>query len=186
MNSNIRALQKTADDVGISLELLWNDVRDEWHLAGNMNALWLPQGWREERILHTISFPEGWWIDVTATETLVAIRDEFAEGFPDMQQEIASRLTMSDVTGDDRLLTTTLASMLRDRVELDDGTLPLGIRFISKHGSPSGQSGHCWAYWARKQPGAKSSDVKVVASNEIPVTDKSLVAAAKFCKINIR
>ena len=144
-----RALKKTADAMGVPLEVLWSEIASEWHQAGNMHAMWLPQAWRKERLLHSVAFPRGWWIDITATETLTAIRNEFIGGFPDEQQEIADSLTISDVTGEDRLLTTTLASMLRDRVELDDGSLPLGIRFLSKHGNPAGQSGACWAHWLR-------------------------------------
>lgn len=49
-------------------------------------------------------------------------------------------MTLAHLTGDDRVLTTAIATALRDDVTLDDGTLPLGIRFLSKHGHPS--TGH--------------------------------------------
>lgn len=54
------------------------------------------------------------------------------------------QLTLGNVCGDDRALTTQLAQVIREAV-LDDGSLPLGINFPSKTAY-----GRCLAWWNRR------------------------------------
>lgn len=51
--------------------------------------------------------------------------------------------------GDKRAITALIAPRLRDTVTLFDGTQPLGVRFLSKHGHTPGNIGSSWAYWMR-------------------------------------
>ena len=74
-----RALQPVADAMGVTLDDLWRDVVDEWDEAGTMKARWLPRAFREGRSIFTLSFPPGWWIDITATETITAVHELFAD-----------------------------------------------------------------------------------------------------------
>ncbi|WP_130176588.1 hypothetical protein [Cryobacterium sp. SO1] len=145
-----RALQPVADFMGVPLYDLWYDIVAEWDGQGTMKASWLPRVFREGRELSTLSFPAGWWIDITATETIAALQDLFEDLWPTSDGIVNGPLTLAHLTGEDRVLTTAIAEMLREHVELDDGTLPLGIEFISKHGRPAYGSGQCWAHWMRE------------------------------------
>jgi hypothetical protein len=84
----------------------------------------------------------------------------------------AGQLTLGDVCGEDRDLTTALAQLIRDST-LDDDTLPLGIFFASKT-----RYGRCWAWWNRRaddglDPGSNdptqldSTNVHVSALDEL-------------------
>lgn len=90
--------------------------------------------WQMQRSLYRVTMPtEGWWVSVTSPPTL--------NGLSEMFQQM---ITIGDVTGPDRGLTTAIAQRVRDSI-LDDGSQPLGIRFMSKTGY-----GHCWAWWNRR------------------------------------
>jgi hypothetical protein len=169
-----RALQPLADFLEIPLENLWEQVVSEWDEAGTMKADWLPRVFREGRELYTLRFPTGWWIDFTATETLAAIQTIFSDSWPVEDGRLTEPLTLAHLTGDDRVLTTSIAAAVRDSVELDDGTLPLGIQYISKHGRPSGGDGWCWAYWMRDvDAGLKSPPRWSSARRSMPMPRRS-------------
>ncbi len=181
-----RALQPVADFMGIALDDMWNDIVAEWHEAGNMKASWLPQVFREGRGMYTLRFPEGWWIDVTAIETISALHELFDGTWPTSNGQIEEPLTLAHLTGDDRVLTTAIATELRENITLDDGTLPLGIQFVSKHGVPAGQTGQCWAYWMRSVDSGLDDATEVLASEGIELNDPDFVAAQEHCKIKSR
>src|SRR5699024_7506193 len=88
-------------------------------------------------------------ITIAATETIAALEDLLPQSWPTAEGPLEELLTLAHLTGEDRALTTAIATALRDEVTLDDGTLPLGIRFLSKHGHPAQGTGTCWAYWMR-------------------------------------
>lgn len=176
-----RALQPVADFMGVPLEDLWRDVVAEWDEQGTMRASWLPRVFREGRAVYTLSFPAGWWIDVTATETIATLND-----LSDEYELTSEPLTLSHITGDDRGLTTAIAQLLREHIELDDGTLPLGVEFISKHGRPTGSSGRCLAYWMREVDSGLDEPTRIVSSEPINEGDPDLKAAMGHCKIKSR
>ena len=181
-----RALQPVANFLGKPLDELWNQVVAEWDEAGNMKATWLPRAFREGRGLYSVRFPDGWWVDVGSIETICALNEVFEDGFPTASGERIEHLTLSHLTSDDRVLTTAIASALRDELELDDGSLPLGIRFTSSHGHPSGQSGGCWAYWMRATDSGLTEPATVDFETAIGVDDGDLRAAMAHCKIKMR
>lgn len=174
-----RALQPLADSLGVPLDTLWRDIVDEWDTSGTMKASWLPTSFRDGRALYTLSLPQGWWVDVTTTETIAALGDL-------LEDHLDEPLTMSHVSGEDRLLTTKIADVLRNDVTLDDGSLPRGIRFVSKHGSPSSGSGVCWAYWLREHDSGLAEPAQVINRQAIEETNTAFAAALQFCKIKTR
>lgn len=180
-----RALQSVATGLGISLDTLWNSVLDDWNAQGVMHPLWLPWVFRDGREISTLHFPSGWWIDINATETINALPDIFESVNPGTRAE-AESLTISDLTGEDRHLTTLIASILRENVQLDDATLPLGIEFTSKHGHPSGQSGTCWAYWMRSVDAGLPEPATALETIPIRADDADFVHAQTLCKIKSR
>ncbi|MDH6238207.1 hypothetical protein [Cryobacterium sp. CG_9.6] len=181
-----RALQPMADFLGVPLDDLWHDIVSEWDEHGTMKASWLPRAFREGRGLYTLNFPVGWWIDITATETIAAVHDLFDGQYPTVNSTSDEQLTLSHLTGEDRVLTTAIAGMLRENVELDDGTLPLGVQFISKHGKPAAGSGLCWAYWMREVDSGLAEPTTITASEPITDADPEFKAALAHCKIKSR
>jgi hypothetical protein len=45
----------------------------DWVQAGTMRARWLPWVWRDGRALYRLTYPPGWWVDITSTRTLAAL-----------------------------------------------------------------------------------------------------------------
>lgn len=179
-----RALQNDADFMGISLETLWRQVVEEWDEAGNMKARWLPRAFREGRAIYDLAYPAGWWVDITTIETINAITEQFSSS---EQFDVATGpLTLSQITGDDRSLTTSIAAWLREEVVLDDGSLPLGVRFMSKHGRPAAGTGICWAYWMREADHGLAEPATITASASIGENDRDLQTAQKHCNITTR
>lgn len=181
-----RALQPIADAMGKDLDVLWRDIVAEWDEAGTMKASWLPRAFREGRKLYTLSFPAGWWIDITATETITALEDLRPHPWPTAGGPLEEPLTLAHLTGDDRVLTTAIAGVLRDEVTLDDGTLPLGIRFLSKHGHPAQGTGICWAYWMRYVDRGLDEPAAITHQTVIRDDDPDLTAVQAYCKIKSR
>jgi hypothetical protein len=141
INGARRALQKDADEMGVSLDDYWAMILAA--LSSHLEA-------------------------------------ELAE------LGVSGTLTLAHVTGDDRAITTLIASWLRDTVTLFDGTQPLGVRFTSKHGHPAGSAGRCWAYWMRAKDAGLPEPVRVLAEEPIGENDQDLSVAQKFCKIQTR
>jgi hypothetical protein len=181
-----RALQPLADWLKKPLAELWEEILAEWQRTGHMHANWLPSVFRDGRAMYSLQFPEGWWVDVTATETISALHELFADEWPTSTGPISAPLTLSHLTSDDRVLTTAIATRLREDVTLDDDTLPIGTRFISKHGVPLGASGVSWAYWMRNVDEGLVEPTSLIASASIDEHDPDFTAAQKHCKIKSR
>jgi hypothetical protein len=95
-------------------------------------------------------------------------------------------LTLSHLTSDDRVLTTAIATQLRNAVTLDDGSLPLGIRFVSKHGVPVGATGTSWAYWMRDVDEGLRERTVVTETRSIEHDDAAFITAQQHCRIRSR
>lgn len=137
------------------------------------------QGWRLQRNIYVFDLPDdGWFIDIQAAESIAAINDwRLGDGAP------ADRLTVSELTGKHRFDTTTIAGWVRSRV-LDDGTLPLGIRYLSKHGTNLVN----YAYWPRALDDGKthlSEPLKLVEQYAVRKDDHDLSVAAGWSKLKV-
>lgn len=127
-----------ADDTTPVLEEVEREWEDRSHLAPRR----LPAAWRTERLIHTIGLPAAdWFVDIECSSSIAAV--EAALG-PFLASRSIDHLTVADLRGRDRHLTTGIARWVWGQV-LDDGSLPLGIRFGSKHGTDF----RCWAVWLR-------------------------------------
>jgi len=181
-----RALQPVADSMGMKLDDYWKQVLDDWGRSGHMHAEWLPEVFREGRAVYELTFPSGWWIDITSTDTISALHNLFGGTWPTAHGTVNEPLTLSHLTSDDRILTTAIATALRERITLDDGTLPLGIQFISKHGVPTGGSGLCWAYWMRDVDNGLDETAAAISTVAIEADDADFKLAQQHCKIKSR
>jgi len=130
-------LAKDADAVGMSVEEYRRQVTEEAHAAGVPGPGEIPVDWQMNYGLYGVKMPTaGWWVKIDAGETLTRLTDAFGED---------SMLTLADVAGENRPLTTVIAQLIW-LVVLDDGSLPLGIDYPSKTGY-----GRCWAWFNRRE-----------------------------------
>jgi len=121
-----------------------------------------------------------------ATETISALHDLFNAAWPTSHGLLTEPLTTSHLTSDDRVLTSAIAEKLRNDITLDDGSLPLGVRYVSKHGRPAAGTGTCWAYWMRYADAGLDEPVTVGNAKPIGIADKDFNEALKLCKIRAR
>jgi hypothetical protein len=118
-------------------------IDQEWRDLNHMAPHKLVAGWRADRRLYKLTLPDrGWFIDIESAETISAI---VAALGPRLATSFgAGSLTTADLRGENRELTTTIADWLWGLV-LDDGSLPHGVYYGSKHDS----AWKCWAIWLR-------------------------------------
>ncbi len=137
------------------------------------------QGWRLDRTIYELRLPSrGWFVDVHAAESLAAINEAF---FPHGRP--VGDLTLSDLAGEDRDLTSRVAGWIRTQV-LDDGTEPLGIQYVSKHGSNLST----YAVWLRALDDGKppsSEPTQKISESPIPKDDPDLWKAAGWNRLRI-
>ena len=152
------ALAPDAEAAGYELDE-WVDVVTEQAVANGMNHPWaVDLDWHLARSIYEIRLPSrGWWVVVDHADTLNALIDQH----PHRALRANPVLTLADLEGDDRALTTVLAAHVRDLM-LDDGSEALGITFASKTGY-----GRCWAFWDRRTDAGlgRGSDYPVQVSS---------------------
>lgn len=122
-------LAEIAVHQGITLQALLEELR-----ATGKAVDGLYHNWRLERSIFTLTFPALPWVDLVHPDTVTAIK---ASGIAR-----TDRMTVSDLTGDNRAITTTVAEWIRAQ-HLDDGRAPAGLRYPSKFGIADGD--YCYA-----------------------------------------
>lgn len=183
--SHDRAIRKTAELFGIPTTEARAMVEADWLKAGNMQPGWLPAIWRDGRRMYQLTFPDGWWVDVTSSDTLSAISTALEEQL--VKAGVSGTLTMSEMTSNDRKLTTRIATWLREEITLDDGSQPLGVQFTSKYGRSGEAEGTSWAYWMRAIDAGLSAEPVVVDSGvPIELADSAFKRALQFHHIESR
>src|SRR5665647_411616 len=135
-------LAKDAAALGLSLGAFVDAIAEEWGQRYFMGTGCLPAIWRDERSVYRIRLPEhGWWVDIEHPDSIAALAHH-------LEAQLAAggvaHLTTAHLRGDSRAITTAVAEWVRAQV-LDDGAVPLGVRFGSKH-----RGGSSWAYWMRR------------------------------------
>lgn len=117
-------------------------VETEWAERHHMPAGSVDLRWRDARKLYKVTMPrQGWFIDIEASDSVAALAKHLGCDLAPLGIEY---LTVGDLRGTSRPVTTTIAAWLWHQV-LEDGSVPHGIRFGSKHGN----DWTCWAIWLR-------------------------------------
>lgn len=125
----------------------------------------VPAAWQLSRSLYRVQMPrDGWWVKIDSAATLNALSN--------VMHGARGQLTLGDVCGDDRVLTTQLAQVVRDSI-LDDGTWPLGINFPSKTAY-----GICFAWWNRTADANANP-----ADNDVRLAESSAIDSIAFRRI---
>ena len=106
-------------------------MTDEWNTSYSFGPGLIPRSWRNGRSLYKLQLPKsGWLVDVTHGQSISAIQRALGHV---LAAHRITDLTLSEIHGADRSLTTTIAGSIRPLV-LDDGSLPVGILYQSKWG----------------------------------------------------
>ncbi|MDC8984357.1 RES domain-containing protein [Mycobacterium marinum] len=114
----------------------------EWADRDHMSVGQVAAGWRQERLIYRLTLPKaGWFVDIEDSSSISAIIKNLR---PALSMAGVEQLTTSHLRGEDRALTTSIAEWIHKQV-LDDGSLPLGIVYGSKHDSHWTN----WAVWLR-------------------------------------
>jgi hypothetical protein len=126
-----------------SPDTLIDAIHKEWqHLFGGMTPGKIVFGWRDARLEYPMTLPQdGWVVDIEASSSLAVINANIRSKLGDLGVD---HLTAGDLRGEDRPVTTAIAGWVHAQV-LDDGSLPHGIVYGSKHGTDY----KCWAIWLR-------------------------------------
>lgn len=142
-------MQKDADFMEMTLDEYIRGVQDDW--GNQIQTGCLPRHWRGRRNVYQLSLDaNGWWVDVEHPDSIAAVGAGVGGR---LNAELGiSRLTLGVLHGENRAAATMIATWIRDQV-LEGGSLPLGIRFASKHGG-----GDCWAYWLRRRDAGLDGD----------------------------
>lgn len=131
------------EDAADDPRTLLTAITTEWEELWRIDPHKIVRGWRDARRLYVLTPPEtGWIVDIEHQESIDALNLGLAQV---LAKAGLSRLTCAHLLGEDRRLTVLAASWVHRQV-LDDGSLPHGINFSSKHGS----NGVCWAIWLRR------------------------------------
>lgn len=137
LRAEVLSMVKDAAAIGMELDEYRSELTRDFEVRGLPAPGDVSVEWQFNYGLFKVEMPtSGWWVRADCAPTLNALSEAL--------QGEAGVLTIADVCGDDRGLTTQLAQIVREST-LDDGNLPLGIVFPSKTGY-----GSCWAWWNRR------------------------------------
>ncbi len=154
LRSTLMSTTKDAEAIGEDVATYLQRITTEFHDLGLPGPGEIPVEWQMAYSIYKVALPaRGWWVRIESPKTLNALSSALKGS--------SGQLTLGDVYGEDRGLTTTLAQTIRDFV-LDDGELPLGIVYSSKTGY-----GRCWAWWNRR------ADDHLLAGGNDPQPDGS-------------
>lgn len=134
-----------------SPDTVFEAIRKDWnHLYGGMTPGKIVMGWRDARLEYPMTLPpSGWVVDIEASSTVATLNSDLRDQLGDLNID---HLSVGDLRGENRYLTTAIAGWVHSRV-LDDGSLPHGIVYGSKHGSDY----KCWAIWLRNVDDGKEA-----------------------------
>ncbi|AOT06073.1 RES domain-containing protein [Arthrobacter sp. U41] len=158
------ALAEEARFLGIGLDELLADLR-----SAGMPVDGMDPDWRLDREIYRLKFPAHPWVDLTHPDTVVAIK---ASGIA-----ASDRMSLADLTGDDRALTTAAAQWIRAQ-RLDGGTQPAGLRYPSKFGFSEGD--YCYAGFI-----AEPNSGCACTGSEFSATDPDLAEAVKRTGVHV-
>lgn len=171
------------DDVAPGQDPVAQDWSDMHHMPPGSTAT----QWRRDRQLgEMLLLRPGQYIDVMAGDTISMLRRHFREWAPN-QDPAHQRIDTSVLTCPDRAVTCAVAKWLREQV-LDDGSIPAGIRYVSRHGGELS----CWAVWVDLGGLTNPDDVKPLVAlhidevNRVPIeaSDADFRWAAKSLGVN--
>jgi len=139
----------------------------------------ITQGWRDIRTHYELKITSGgWFVDVLTGTSIQTLNHVFVPA-----GETVGRMTATDLTGEQRQLTTSVAEWVRNQV-LDDGSLPVGIKYQSKHGYDI----PAYAIWLRALDDGKSlrsERIRMVTASAVKKDDPDLREVAGWYDLKV-
>lgn len=149
-----------------------NPILDEWNALGHMIPGSIPKVWHAERSMAQIAVTTpGWYVDIEDPASLQVLRVKLA-GL--LNAEAIDDMDVSVIRGHNRVVTCAVAEWICS-LYLEDGSVPLGIRYKSRHGT----DWECWATFP---------DTRVVSVGEDAIdlaSDADLRAIANLFKLRL-
>ncbi|MEB3068832.1 RES domain-containing protein [[Mycobacterium] vasticus] len=178
-------LDELFDDVGPEdADTFAGQIERELPAHGAMLYRSISQGWRQARSLYELRLPDsGWFVDIAGANSISVVSEQLGPtllAHCGIEQLTISELTSSSV--DMKLLTTGIATWIRDSVHLDGGERPHGVVYPSKWGNTLDN----WAMWLRrKDDGTGEDPLRQAEVSDIGRHTKPLVDAAKLRRMRI-
>lgn len=118
----------------------WSAIAEEW--GNQLPPYTLPASWRHGRMMYQVTAPnQGWFIDITTMQSITAVEKGLG---PQLVLLGVKEVDLSLLSSDRREVTCEISEWVH-ALTLDDGSLPHGFVYPSRHGGE-----RCWATWLRK------------------------------------
>lgn len=143
----------------------------------------ISQGWRHARTLYEMRLPtEGWFVEITGADSVSVISREQGALLARCGVERLTLSELTDSTDEQKILTTGIATWIREQVVLHDGSRPHGIVYPSKWGSTLQN----WAMWLRRADDGTGPDpVSVIEASDIGRHSAPFVNAARLREMTL-
>lgn len=167
------------DDVDESDALTLDEqIARELPRHGAMPYRSISRGWRQARNLYEIKLPvDGWFVDITGAESISVITRQQSGLLRQCGLELLTLSELTDSSDEQKILTTGIATWIRERVTLEDGSRPHGVVYPSKWGSTIQN----WAMWLRRTDDGTGPDpVDLVEASDIGQHFAPFVSAAQL------
>lgn len=174
----IHAMQKTANQLGLSLDDLLRQIAKELDENGAMKQGAIPAGWRLDRQVFKLQISPHWLVDLSSADTLAALNERYLDSLA-VQNLATDRITLSDLTGGVRGLTQLIAEQIAS-TKLYDDSVPNGLMYPSKLGSAGTGQGRCYALWP-----SETIKISEVGSEQIDIETAGIKQAQKLHGIKI-
>jgi hypothetical protein len=143
----------------------------------------ISQGWRQVRFMYELRLPlDGWFVNVAGAETISVLARELG---PLLDHCSVDQLTLSELTSsaeEMKVLTTGIATWMRETVHLQGGERPHGIVYPSKWGNTLDD----WAMWLRRTDDDTGPDpIEVTDTSGIGRHTEALIEAAGLRNMRI-
>jgi hypothetical protein len=148
-----------------------NPIRDEWCELGHMLPGCIPKVWRFERTVAQLAVPDrGWFVDIEHEASLQAITQALKRF---LLRHNVEMLDVATLRSNKRDITCAAAAWLEQQY-LDDGSVPLGVRYTTSYGGTE------WLSWAA----FPETTVEIVDRQPILLDDPDLKAVAELWNLH--
>lgn len=171
LRPRISELAKLAADVFDDVGEGTDPITEEWGAKGFMAVGNIPTIWHADRNIAQINVQSpSWYVDVEHPVSMQILRSQFVQL---LNEHDIEDFDVSVIRGPNRVITCAVAEWVAS-LYLEDGSVPLGIRYNSRHST----DWECWASF----PDTKAKALHVTG---LVSTDKDLRAITKLFGLHI-